>query len=58
MPVDPERQARKLLDFQPGRRHTPAMCKRVHIALAVVLVMLAGVSAWQGLRQHRERICL
>jgi len=30
------------------------MRKRVHIALVVLLVMLAGVSAWQGLRE-RER---
>ena len=32
------------------------MIKRVHIALAVVLVMLAGVMVWQGLRsQDRSR---
>ena len=28
------------------------MRKRVHIALAVLLVILAGVSAWQGLRER------
>jgi hypothetical protein len=28
------------------------MRKRVHIALVVVLVILAGMSAWQGLRQR------
>src|ERR1035438_2402477 len=50
MPVDPEPQPRKLLDFRPRRRDIPAMRKRVHISLAVLLVALAGVTVWQGLR--------
>jgi C-terminal processing protease CtpA/Prc len=29
------------------------MRKRVYIALAVLLVILAGVVAWQGLREHK-----
>jgi hypothetical protein len=52
MPVDPEPQPHKLLDFRPRRRDIPAMRKRVQIALAVALVMLAGVTAWLGLRER------
>jgi len=35
--------------------HTAAMRKRVHIALAVVLVMLAGLITWQGLRKPEPK---
>ena len=38
------------LDFHRVLAHTADMLKRVQIALAVVLVTLAGVVAWQGLR--------
>ncbi len=33
--------------------HNAAMPKRVYIALAVLLVILAGVIAWQGLRERK-----
>jgi hypothetical protein len=38
------------LDFRCPPAHNSAMRKRVYIALAVVLVILAGVIAWQVLR--------
>ena len=40
---------REFSRFPPPSAHTALMRKRVHIALAVLLVALAGVSAWQGL---------
>jgi predicted metalloprotease with PDZ domain len=42
-----------LLDFRRSTRHTAAMRKRVQIALAVLLVALAGLCAWQVLRQPK-----
>ena len=48
--------ALNLLDFHRIPAHNAAMPKRVQIALAVVLVMLAGVMVWQVLRsQDRSR---
>ena len=44
--------AGNLLDFRRIPAHNATMRKRVHIALAVVLVMLAGVMVWQVLRSH------
>jgi hypothetical protein len=41
--------AASVLDFRREARHPAAMRKRVHIALAVLLVMLAGVIGWQML---------
>src|SRR5271169_2879978 len=38
------------LDFHRILAHTADMLKRVQVALAVVLVTLAGVIGWQGLR--------
>jgi HEAT repeats len=43
---------RRKSGFVEHLAHTAAMRKRVYIALAVVLVILAGVAAWQGLRQR------
>jgi len=40
------------LDSSPWQRHIPGMQKRVHIALAVLLVILVGLAAWLGLRQR------
>jgi len=51
----PDRQ-RKFSRFPPPPVHNAAMRKRVHIALAVLLVILAGVIVWQVLRsQDRSR---
>lgn len=44
------RPAANRLDFRPEQRHTAAMRKRVHIALAVLLVAGVGVTAWLVLR--------
>ncbi len=38
--------------FPPLPAHNAAMQKRVQVALAVLLVTLAGVSAWLGLRER------
>jgi hypothetical protein len=45
----PRLVSRNFTRFPPHPAHTAAMRKRVYIALAVLLVILAGVSAWQGL---------
>ena len=42
--------SRNFSRFLPPPAHTAAMLKRVQITLAVVLVTLAGVMGWQGLR--------
>ncbi len=55
LPVEPHRQPRKLLDLQSYKRHTPAMRKRFHITLAVVLAVLVSAIAWQVLEASRER---
>jgi hypothetical protein len=43
-----------LLDFRRIRHHNAAMRQRVHVALGVVLVILAGVSAWQVLHSQEH----
>ena len=55
-PSRPDRQRGELARFLPPPAHNAAMIKRVHIALAVVLVIMAGVMVWQVLRsQDRSR---
>ena len=49
------RQQRKFSRFPSPPAHNAAMRKRVYIALAVVLVGLAGVTVWQVIRASRER---
>lgn len=39
-----------ILDSRAPQRHTDAVRKRVHIALAVLLVVLVSVTAWEVLR--------
>ena len=43
-------ERRELARFLPPAWHTAAMRKRVQVALAVALIILAGVIAWQVLR--------
>ena len=46
---------REFSRFPPPSAHNADMRERVHIALAVLLVMLAGVIGWQVLQALRER---
>jgi len=50
-PVPPW-SAAQISRFPPPSAHTAAMRKWVYIALAVLLIILAGVSAWLGLRER------
>jgi hypothetical protein len=48
--------ALNLSRFPPPSVHNAAMIKQVQVAFTVLLVILAGVMVWQGLRsQDRSR---
>jgi HEAT repeats len=52
--VERGRSAANSLDSRPNQRHTPAMRKRLQVTVAVLLVALAGMVAWQVMRPHQR----